>query len=390
MWCSNFPSTLNELSLWTVYYLSIRPSLVSSFQDNETTLSLTRSIESFFGEGPHKLIKASDDESVKRVLLRRSTEGYSLYRTRYLVAAEFRIETGAIILRIITCGCMWMIGVGVSCMWVCEVVEAYDRNWKYPWLYTSSWINWWQKWTVRTLISIARRKRLPRPQIQMPKCSYQSSSEIETNTFDVQNIWTNEHTVSILTCQGAGPVFAGNSTHDDIVYNTSDTSTPAGPFVVARALYNNEAFHTAAVALNIIDNVLLRHLTGFDDYTIVAVNHPVDGADDMLTKVPVMKERFTGLLVSVVMLFGMSFYTSTFVMFLIQERKIGCLRCQGTCSSSYSYHHGFFLHDITWPPDHLYVCLPVDQTCVPPHLKHLPAGLQRRHSPLNGASRCDH
>ena len=157
-----------------------------------------------------------------------------------------------------------------------------------------------------------------------------------------------QYPVSIQTCPEAGPVHADNSTDNETVYTTSDTSTPAGQFVVARALYNNEAFHTAAVALNIIDNVLLRHLTGFDGYTIDAVNHPVDGADDMLTKVPVMKETFTGLLVSVVMLFGMSFYTSTFVMFLIQERKIGCLRCQGMPSScSYYFCHGFFSHVIT-------------------------------------------
>ena len=121
---------------------------------------------------------------------------------------------------------------------------------------------------------------------------------------------------------------AVNSTRDNI----SSTPSPNrhandSAVVVARGLYNHEAYHTAAVALNIIDNVLLRHLLG-DQLSIETLNDPVDRADDMLTKVPVMKETFSGQLVAVVMLFGMSFYTSTFVLFIIQERVSGCLRCE--------------------------------------------------------------
>lgn len=139
--------------------------------------------------------------------------------------------------------------------------------------------------------------------------------------------------VNMLTVHESRPLFAVNSTYNK-PSNLTNASSPTGgdTFVVARALYNHEAYHTAAVALNVIDNVLLRHLVGGDNYTIETMNHPIDGADDMLTKVPVMKETFTGLLVSVVLLFGMSFYTSTFVLFLIQERKVGCLRCESTCS----------------------------------------------------------
>ena len=61
----------------------------------------------------------ADDDSVKRVLLRKAAEGYSLYRTRYLVAAEFRIETGVVVYYEITSQTVCRNNVMCMCMRAC-------------------------------------------------------------------------------------------------------------------------------------------------------------------------------------------------------------------------------------------------------------------------------
>ena len=79
-------------------------------------------------------------------------------------------------------------------------------------------------------------------------------------------------------------------------------------------LFNNEALHTPAMALNTIGNTLLRWFTGEEKYTIEVINHP-------LPKPPqenILFDSIAAFIVSVFVTFGMSFLVATFVVFPIK------------------------------------------------------------------------
>lgn len=85
------------------------------------------------------------------------------------------------------------------------------------------------------------------------------------------------------------------------------------------AWFNNEAYHTPAVAVNTITNAILHAYTNNSALKIVAVNDPLptttkEGLNDLSINP-------NGFQIGFSLCFGMSFLASSFVLFLVQERS---------------------------------------------------------------------
>ena len=85
------------------------------------------------------------------------------------------------------------------------------------------------------------------------------------------------------------------------------------------AHFNAQTYHGQAIALNAINNGLLRHGAG-RNVSISTVNHPLprtinEQVNDELTS------AFEGFTIAIDLLFGFSFLASSFVLFLIKERS---------------------------------------------------------------------
>ncbi|CAL8072882.1 unnamed protein product [Orchesella dallaii] len=83
--------------------------------------------------------------------------------------------------------------------------------------------------------------------------------------------------------------------------------------------FNNQPFHAAPVALNLISTAIIRDVTK-KDYTLTMSNHPLPfTADDKLDNLgSAQSEGFT---IGFNVAFGMSFLAASFVVFLIKERE---------------------------------------------------------------------
>ena len=89
------------------------------------------------------------------------------------------------------------------------------------------------------------------------------------------------------------------------------------------ALFNNEAYHTAAISLNLVDNALLRYFVG-PGYSISTMNrHRVHKFEIEFADVQQLSEHWAIIFcLSVTFPVIMTFY----VMFLVEERVTGSKR----------------------------------------------------------------
>lgn len=97
------------------------------------------------------------------------------------------------------------------------------------------------------------------------------------------------------------------------------SSNFSSSLVHAVAYFSNQAFHASAISLNAIDNAIYRSATGNSTARIVTTNHPLpervqDSAGNQFAL------NIDGFGISINAVFGMSFLTSSFVLFLIRER----------------------------------------------------------------------
>ena len=87
----------------------------------------------------------------------------------------------------------------------------------------------------------------------------------------------------------------------------------------ATAYFNDQAFHTPAIAVHALANSVLQYITNSTKYSLNVINHPLprtehQKATDLLT------EQTTGFTVAFNIVFGMAFLASSFTLFLIKER----------------------------------------------------------------------
>ncbi|GAB6031180.1 ATP-binding cassette sub- A member 3 [Chamberlinius hualienensis] len=143
-------------------------------------------------------------------------------------------------------------------------------------------------------------------------------------------------------------VAANNSYVYERQYMIGGTFYDTPDILYAIAEFNNQPFHTPAIALNFLDISLLRYTTGINDLSLTVINHPLpdtyteevswfvtngkkkDSSKSSKTtrkrlKMPSTEELvqgvMTGFQIAFNMMFGISFLASSFVIFLVKEKS---------------------------------------------------------------------
>ncbi|KAJ3601486.1 hypothetical protein NHX12_032454 [Muraenolepis orangiensis] len=91
-------------------------------------------------------------------------------------------------------------------------------------------------------------------------------------------------------------------------------------FVEATAYFNNEAYHTPATALMMVDNALFRLLAG-PNASIHTSNYPMPRNLSEVAQSQLMKSQ-TGFAIAINLMYGMASLSSTFALLLVTERSI--------------------------------------------------------------------
>lgn len=85
--------------------------------------------------------------------------------------------------------------------------------------------------------------------------------------------------------------------------------------------FTNEAFHTIAISLSLIDATILRHLIG-NNRSITTTNYPLPRSDNVQASSEIINQRMAGFVFAYCMTFGIAFLLSTFIVFPIKEQSI--------------------------------------------------------------------
>ena len=72
-------------------------------------------------------------------------------------------------------------------------------------------------------------------------------------------------------------------------------------------LFMNQAYHTPAISLSLMDNALLRFFTGLEDLYIETINHPLPKSQAQLAEEEADEDFGWSFMVSSNILFGMAF-----------------------------------------------------------------------------------
>ena len=129
------------------------------------------------------------------------------------------------------------------------------------------------------------------------------------------------------------------------------------PTAVVTVWYNNGPYHMAAAAFNTYQNMLLKQVTRNKNLSMVVINHPLP-RDPLIVAQDVIQD-FTGFVLSILALFGYSFFLSTFVIFLVKEKESKAKHLQfvsGVSATSY------WLSALTL--DLVNACLPIFLTVI--------------------------
>lgn len=105
------------------------------------------------------------------------------------------------------------------------------------------------------------------------------------------------------------------------------SATDDGAEAKATVLFNNQGYHSAAISLNTFANALLRRVTGLDNVSLLAINHPMPQTVSEAVRNE-LTQGFEGFGIAVNLQFGMSFLAASFTLFLIRERSVKSKHCQ--------------------------------------------------------------
>ncbi|KAK3091888.1 hypothetical protein FSP39_023469 [Pinctada imbricata] len=87
----------------------------------------------------------------------------------------------------------------------------------------------------------------------------------------------------------------------------------------SKAFFNNQAYHSSPISMAALANGVFKYLTNNSRYTLTAINHPLPRTDKQKIE-DETEGSTTGFTISFNFIFGMSFLSSSFVLFLIKER----------------------------------------------------------------------
>ncbi|XP_061418243.1 phospholipid-transporting ATPase ABCA1-like isoform X5 [Lethenteron reissneri] len=110
----------------------------------------------------------------------------------------------------------------------------------------------------------------------------------------------------------------------DVLYSgVKDMVSFLGPKETIKVWFNNKGWHAIVAFMNMANNAVLRSSlpagTDPSDYGITAYNHPLNLTKEQLSEVMLLTTS-VDVLVSICVIFAMSFVPASFVLFLIQER----------------------------------------------------------------------
>jgi len=116
--------------------------------------------------------------------------------------------------------------------------------------------------------------------------------------------------------------------------------------IKATLLFNNQGYHAQAMSLNAFTNALLYQTFGFKHSAIVTTNHPMPR-----TVADIVSDELTmgvqGFAIAVNLLFGMSFLSASFVLFLVREQAVKAKHCQFVSGvSAVTFWSATFVWDI--------------------------------------------
>lgn len=97
----------------------------------------------------------------------------------------------------------------------------------------------------------------------------------------------------------------------------SATFNEIGPVIVATGYFNNQPYHCAPLALSSISNAYMKYFVG-EEYSITPINHPLPATLEQQL-LEGTAELGYGSLMAFDLIFGLSFLSSSFAVFLIQE-----------------------------------------------------------------------
>ena len=129
------------------------------------------------------------------------------------------------------------------------------------------------------------------------------------------------------------------------------------PTAAVTVWYNNGPYHMAAAAFNTYQNMLLKQVTRNKNLSMVVINHPLPRDPRIVAEDAI--QDFTGFALSILALFGYSFFLSTFVVFLVKEKESKAKHLQfvsGVSATSY------WLSALTL--DLVNACLPIFLTVI--------------------------
>ncbi|XP_038628372.1 phospholipid-transporting ATPase ABCA7 [Tachyglossus aculeatus] len=139
-----------------------------------------------------------------------------------------------------------------------------------------------------------------------------------------------------------------DSALDLLLVHLSSFAKKLGSQKSVKVWFNNKGWHAMVALVNVVNNGLLRaHLPpniSYRAHSITTINHPLNLTKEQLSKATLMASS-VDVLVSICVLFAMSFVPASFVLFLIEERvsRAQHLQMLGGLSPSL-----YWLGNFTW------------------------------------------
>ena len=143
-----------------------------------------------------------------------------------------------------------------------------------------------------------------------------------------------------LFCSGCVNDISSSSTFNDqtlTIMRSTGISTFSANYIIGAdfnsttvliAFFNGEPFHSPAISLNFLNNAILQNLKSSTSYTITTTNYPFDRSLSDNTGSVAASALGTGFSIAFLVLFGMAFLSTSFIIFLIKERMNGAKHLQ--------------------------------------------------------------
>ncbi|XP_072430717.1 retinal-specific phospholipid-transporting ATPase ABCA4 isoform X2 [Chiloscyllium punctatum] len=130
--------------------------------------------------------------------------------------------------------------------------------------------------------------------------------------------WVNEQRYGGISIGGKLPVLHIDHKQIDVFFTKLGRM-----FNVTGVWFNNKGWHAIVAFMNVANNAILRanlpELHYAEDYGITVINHPLNLTKEQLSEVTVLTTSVDAV-ISISVVFAMSFVPASFVLYLIQER----------------------------------------------------------------------